>query len=112
MWFFCFAINKRTCCNITLEALSFRKPVICSSNNGTKYYINHNFSGYIFDDGNYKSLGNYIQKMSFNYKRFQKNLNLIKDNFLNENILNKINKKILKIKIKNLKYHKLRWFYQ
>ena len=39
--------------------------------------------------------------MSFNYKRFQKNLNLIKDNFLNENILNKINNKIFKNKNMN-----------
>ena len=97
--FFVLPSTKEPAAISPLEALSFRKPVICSSNNGTKYYINHNFNGYIFDDGNYKSLRNYIQKMSFNYKRFQKNLNLIKDNFLNENILNKINRKILKIEI-------------
>ena len=94
--FFVLPSTKEPAAISPLEALSFRKPVICSSNNGSKYYINHNFNGYIFDDCNYKSLRNYIQKMSFNYKRFQKNLNSISDNFLNENILNKINNKIFK----------------
>ena len=69
---FLFCHNKRTAAISPLEALSFRKPVICSSNNGTKYYINHNINGYIFDDDNYKSLRHYIRKMSLNYKRFQK----------------------------------------
>ena len=74
----------------TLEALSFKKPVICSSNNGSKYYIQDDDNGYIFKDNNTISLKNKIIKMNKNLK----NLNLIlrkdKSHYLNENFLKKI----------------------
>ena len=40
--FFVLPSTKEPAAISPLEALSFRKPVICSSNNGSKYYINHN----------------------------------------------------------------------
>ena len=73
-----------------LEALSFRKPAICSDNNGIKYYIKNGVNGYVFKDNNSKSLENNIIKMFMNYKKINSKLKVNRDTFLNENLLKKI----------------------
>tara|TARA_A100001015_G_scaffold321548_1_gene452897 strand:+ start:2065 stop:3150 length:1086 start_codon:yes stop_codon:yes gene_type:complete len=73
-----------------LEALSFKKPVICSSNNGSKCYIRENLNGYVFKDNNSISLKSKIVKMKKNFKNIQSILGKDKSYYLNENVLKKI----------------------
>ena len=93
--FFVLPSTKEPASISPLEALSFRKPAICSTNNGTKYYISDGINGFTFKDNNFKSLKNKILQMSLNYKRFHSRLKINKNVFLNENLLKKIYKKKL-----------------
>lgn len=95
--FFVLASTKEPASISPLEALSFRKPAICSTNNGTKYYIRDNVNGYIFKDNDFKSLKSKILHMTVNYKKFHSNLLINRNDYLNENLFNKIYKKKLEL---------------
>ena len=88
--FFILASTREPASISPIESISFRKPVICSSNNGIRPYIFEGYNGYIFKDNNINSLKNRIYKMSKNYKSHQKNLLLINEKYLNETLMVKI----------------------
>ena len=91
--FFVLPSTKEPASISPLEALSFRKAVICSDNNGIRYYIKDGVNGYIFRDNNFKSLKKKIIKMFLSYKKINLKLKVHKSIFLNENLLKKISKK-------------------
>ena len=74
-----------TSCNFSTRSNWFGKPSICSSSNGTKYYIKKN--GYIFNDNSLSSLKSKIELM-INYN-FSKKLLKNKDKYLNEDLFKK-----------------------
>lgn len=49
-----------------LEAMAFSLPVICGDKNGTACYVEHGINGYLFQDNDYESLKNTIEKMISN----------------------------------------------
>jgi glycosyltransferase involved in cell wall biosynthesis len=74
-----------------LEAMGFGLPVICSNTNGTRYYIENNKTGIIFEDNSDKSLKRAINslldesevhRMKENVRVFAKR-NMSKSNFYN-----------------------------
>ena len=74
-----------------LEAMGFGLPAICSNTNGTRYYIENNTTGIIFEDNSYKSLKRAINslldesevhRMKENVRVFAKR-NMSKSNFYN-----------------------------
>lgn len=79
-----------------LEAISYGKPSICSSNNGTKFYIKEEENGYIFRDNSLNSLRLKINLMCKNFKYLQNKLSKDKKRYLNQDIVNKILLRIFK----------------
>ena len=74
-----------------LEAMGFGLPAICSNTNGTRFYIENNTTGIIFEDNSYKSLKRAINslldesevhRMKENVRVFAKR-NMSKSNFYN-----------------------------
>jgi len=72
-----------------VEALGFGCMVLCSSSCGTRNYIRKNFNGYVFEDGNQKSLNKYMIRLIKNKKKFKKNL--VKNKIIAENLIGEKN---------------------
>ena len=74
-----------------LEAMGFGLPAICSNTNGTRFYIENNTTGIIFEDNSYKSLKRAINSLldESEVHRMKENVrvvakkNMSKSNFYN-----------------------------